>query len=86
VCILGVAGVDVEAGLTALNHEEALVKRAMAGGATQVVAVAAADKLGTAGAFEVVPIDRLTHLVTDRTARAAVLKGFKDAGLQVITA
>ena len=40
----------------------------------------------TAGAFEVVPIDRLTHLVTDRTAKAAVLEGFKEAGLQVITA
>jgi DeoR/GlpR family transcriptional regulator of sugar metabolism len=86
VCILGVAGVDVDAGLTALNHEEALVKRAMAGGATQVVAVAAADKLDTAGAFEVVPVERLTHLVTDRTARASVLKAFKEAGLHVITA
>ena len=65
-------------------HDAAHLQRL--GGATQVVAVAAADKLGTAGAFEVVPVDRLTHLVTDRTAKSAVLKAFKDAGLQVITA
>jgi DeoR/GlpR family transcriptional regulator of sugar metabolism len=86
VCILGVAGVDVDAGLTALNYEESLVKRAIALGAAQVVAVAAADKLGTAGPFDVVPVDRLTHLVTDRAADPRVLQAFRDAGLHVITA
>jgi DeoR/GlpR family transcriptional regulator of sugar metabolism len=86
VCVLGVAGLDVTAGLTALNYEESLVKRAMAHGAAQVVAVGAADKLGTAGPFTVVPVDRLTHLVTDRTAHPGVLQPFRDAGLEVITA
>ena len=86
VCVLGVAGVDVEAGLTALNHPEALVKRAMADGATQVVAVAAADKLGTAGPFAVVPVEQLTHLVTDRAAQPRLLDAFREAGVQVITA
>jgi DeoR/GlpR family transcriptional regulator of sugar metabolism len=86
VCILGVAGVDVEAGLTALNYEEAQVKRAMAEHATQAVAVAAAEKLGTAGPFIVVPVRQLTHLVTDRAAAAEVLRPFKEAGLHVITA
>src|SRR5579871_2458260 len=70
VCILGVAGVDVEAGLTALNQPEAHVKRAMAEHAGQVVAVAAAEKLGTAGPFMVCPVERLTHLVTDKAAAA----------------
>lgn len=86
VCIIGVAGVDVRAGLTALNQDEAMIKRAMAENAGQVVAVAAADKLGTAGPFVVVPIDRLTHLVTDRAADGEVLRQFTDAGLQVVTA
>lgn len=85
-CIVGVAGLDVDAGLTALNQDEALVKRAMAENANQVAAVAAADKLGTAGPFVVVPVDRLTHLVTDSAAPARMLRRFKEAGLQVITA
>jgi DeoR/GlpR family transcriptional regulator of sugar metabolism len=85
-CILGVAGVDVTAGLTALNHDEALVKRAMIEGAAQIVAVAAADKLATAAPFAVVPINRLTHLVTDHAASPSLLKPFADAGLEVITA
>jgi DeoR/GlpR family transcriptional regulator of sugar metabolism len=85
VCVLGVAGVDVEAGVTALNYDEAPVKRAMADGASDVVAVAAADKLGTAGPFAVVPIARVTHLVTDAAAAPEVLQRFRDAGLEVIT-
>ena len=51
-----------------MNQDEALVKRAMIEGAAQVVAVAAADKLGTAGAFAVAPVTRVSHLVTDRSA------------------
>jgi DeoR/GlpR family transcriptional regulator of sugar metabolism len=86
VCVLGVTGLDVDAGLTALNYDESLVKRAIAESAAQVVAVAAADKLGTAGPFAVVPVSRLTHLVTDHAAPAPALRPFRDAGLQIITA
>jgi DeoR/GlpR family transcriptional regulator of sugar metabolism len=86
VCFFGVAGIDVEAGLTVLNLEEALVKRAMIEGAGQVIAVAAADKLGTAGPFAVAPISRVTHLVTDRSAPADVLGRFREVGVEVITA
>jgi DeoR/GlpR family transcriptional regulator of sugar metabolism len=85
-CVLGVAGVDVTAGVTALNHDEAQVKRAMAEHASRVIAVAAADKLGTAGPFAVAPIERVTHLVTDRAASARALRPFKEAGLKVVTA
>ena len=86
VCFFGVAGIDVEAGVTALNQDEALVKRAMIEGTAQVVAVAAADKLGTAGAFSVAPIGRVTHLVTDKSAPEPTLTRFREAGVEVLTA
>lgn len=86
VCILGVAGIDVAGGLTALNADEAAVKRAMVDGGRQVVAVAAADKLGTAGPFVVSPIAQVTDLVTDHGASPEVLQAFDAAGLRVITA
>jgi DeoR/GlpR family transcriptional regulator of sugar metabolism len=86
VCFFGVAGIDVDAGVTALNQEEALVKRAMIEGAAQVVAVAAADKLGTAGPFAVAPVARVSHLVTDRSAGEERLARFREAGIEVITA
>ena len=86
VCIVGVAGIDIVAGLTALNADEASVKQAMAAGSRQVVAVAAADKLGTAGPFVVDSINRITDLVTDRAASPEMLQKFESAGLRVITA
>jgi DeoR/GlpR family transcriptional regulator of sugar metabolism len=86
VCFFGVAGIDVEAGITALNQDEALVKRAMIEGAAQVVAVAAANKLGTAGAFNVAPIAWVSHLVTDKSAPEELLAQFRKAGVEVITA
>jgi DeoR/GlpR family transcriptional regulator of sugar metabolism len=85
-CFFGVAGIDVEAGVTALNQDEALVKKAMIEGAAQVVAVAAANKLGTAGPFAVAPVGRVSHLVTDRSADEDLLRRFREAGLEVITA
>ena len=51
-----------------------------------MIAVATADKLGTAGPFAVVPITRVTHLVTERTASDALVRAFKDAKVEVITA
>lgn len=86
VCVFGVAGVDVDAGVTALNYDEAPIKRAMAENAGNVIAVAAAEKLGTAGPFAVVPITRVSRLVTDAAAAPAVLQPFRDAGIEVITA
>jgi DeoR/GlpR family transcriptional regulator of sugar metabolism len=86
VCIMGVAGIDVGAGLTALHYDESQVKRAMCLGATQVIAVATADKLGTAGPFAVVPIERVTHLVTERSATDDLVRAFEQADVKVIRA
>ena len=86
ICIVGVAGIDTGAGLTALHHDESLVKRAMCEGAAQVIAVATADKLGTAGPFAVVPIGRVTHLVTERSATDDLVRPFEQANVKVIRA
>src|SRR5688572_15139591 len=86
VCVLGVAGLDVETGLTALNHEETQVKRAMAENANVVVAVGAAEKLGTAGPFKVVGVERVTHLVTDEGAEGKVVKELRRVGVEVVVA
>jgi DeoR/GlpR family transcriptional regulator of sugar metabolism len=63
-----------------------VVKRALVEGAAQVMAVAAADKLGTAGPFAVAPIGPVSPLVTDRSAPEHLLRPFKSAGIEVITA
>ena len=86
VCVLGAAAFHAEAGATTFDAEDAQVKRAMAEHAGVVVAVSAAEKLGTVAAHVIVPAGRLTHLVTDVTASAEVLRDFRELGLAVIIA
>jgi DeoR/GlpR family transcriptional regulator of sugar metabolism len=86
VCVLGAAGFDAEAGATTFDAEDAQVKRAMVEHAGVVVAVAAAEKLGTVAAHVIVPTGRLTHLVTDATASAETLRIFRELGVAVTIA
>jgi DeoR/GlpR family transcriptional regulator of sugar metabolism len=85
-CLLGVAGLHPEAGITVLDLEEAYVKRAMMEGAADVVAVAAGDKLDTAVSYRVGPISALTHLVTDREVTESRLAPYRAAGITVVQA
>lgn len=83
-CLLGVCSLDLEAGLGAMDHEEALVKRCMAACATRVAAAVTADKFGTAAPFPILPIDRLNALITERDADAAALAACRKAGLNLL--
>jgi len=85
-CVLGVAGLHPEIGISVLNPEEPHVKRAMIDGAAEVVAVAAAEKLGTAAPYLIGPVNLLTHIVTDPSATEEQLRPYRDLGLTVIVA
>jgi DeoR/GlpR family transcriptional regulator of sugar metabolism len=85
-CFLGVCGVDPEVGITATGYDEAELKRAMLQAAAQVVAVATADKLGTAAPFVVGPAEALAGLVTERSVPEALLAAFIACGVAVTRA
>lgn len=63
-CFLGVTGVQVQAGLTTGDAEEAALKRVMLGAAAEVVVLAKPDKLGAVSPWGVAGLDRLSRLVT----------------------
>ena len=86
VLVLGVCSVHPEIGITVLELEESYVKRAMIANAAEVVAVSAADKLGSAGPYVVAPLDELTYLVTEEAAPADQLDEFRAAGVEVLLA
>lgn len=85
-CVIGLCSIDADAGVTAAGFEEAQVKRAMIESAAEVVAVATADKLGTASAHLVAPAGRIDRLVTDRSAPADRLERLRAAGLDILLA
>jgi DeoR/GlpR family transcriptional regulator of sugar metabolism len=86
VLVLGVCSLHPEIGITVLELEESHVKRAMVASAADVIAVSAADKLGSAGPYVVAPIEELTHLVTDSSLDAAALEPYRSRGIDVVTA
>ena len=86
VCVLGVCSLHPEIGISVLDLEESYVKRAMIDHAAEVVAVTAADKLGSAGPYVVAPLDQLTRLVTDTTAAKDALAPFRKLGIEVTLA
>ena len=86
VCIVGVVGLHIEAGLTDQLFEEANVKRWMLAAAAKVIAVVTSDKLGKVSSYQFAPATSLTHLVTDSAATEEQLALFRRAGIQVLTA
>lgn len=86
VCVLGVCSLHPVAGLTLLHRDEAQVERAMIEGATRVVTLTGAEKLGSAGPFPVAPLGSITHLVTDASASVDGLAVYRELGIEVVQA
>lgn len=86
ICVLGVLALHPEVGISVLDHEEALVKRAMIAGATDVIAPTTADKLGTVAPFIVAGPAALTHLVTERGVSETMLAPYRAVGMTIVQA
>jgi DeoR/GlpR family transcriptional regulator of sugar metabolism len=86
ICMLGVCSLHPQDGISVPDLEEAHVKRAMVAGAAEVVALASAEKLGTAAPYIVGPIGDLTHIVTEREVPEEVLAPYQAQGITIICA
>lgn len=86
ILVLGVCSLQPEIGITVTELEESYVKRAMIANAAEVVAVSAADKLGSAGPYVIAPLAELTYVVTEDSASPEQLDGFRAAGVEVVLA
>ena len=85
-CLLGICSLHPEVGISAPDLEECYVKRAMIASAAEVVALASAEKLGTAAPYIVGPLSELTHLVTERSVPADVLDIYRALGITIVLA
>ena len=81
-CVLGVCSLHPELGVSCTDHDEAHVKRAMVAASAEVIALATADKVRTAGPWVVSPVADVTHLVTDASEELTADFG----GLSVVRA
>lgn len=83
--LLGVTGVHAEAGLTTGDRDEAAMKRALAARAGDTYVLASAEKIGAASAFEVVPLDSVSGVITDAEDWPA-LASLEQAGVKLVRA
>lgn len=86
VYMLGVSSLHPEVGISTQDLEEAHVKRAMLMSAGEVVALASAEKLGTAAPYIVAPLSELTHLVTELSVPDETLAPYRDLGITIVQA
>jgi len=84
VCLLGVCSLHEEIGITVAGSEEALLKRLMIAQSGEVIAVAVADKLGTALPYVVGPANELTHLVVESFVPDEAVAPYVDLGISVL--
>jgi DeoR/GlpR family transcriptional regulator of sugar metabolism len=84
--VVGACGVDLDAGITAVDFEEAEFKRRLVALSRATAVLATADKLGAVAAFGVMPIGALTHLVVPRAVDAAIVNAYAAAGAKVLRA
>jgi DeoR/GlpR family transcriptional regulator of sugar metabolism len=84
--VVGANGVDLDAGITAGDVEEAEFKRRLVALSGATVVLSAADKLGAVAAFRVMPISELTHLVVPRAMDDVPVQAYAAAGAHVLWA
>lgn len=83
---LGIGGIDIKAGLTEYNLEDAQVKRTMIGIAKEVIVVADASKMGQVAFAAVAPLNVVNKIVTDNEISEAFLIQLQQAGVEVLVA
>jgi DeoR/GlpR family transcriptional regulator of sugar metabolism len=83
VCVLGVGGLDAEAGLTEFNLDDAEIKRAALERSRRLVVTADASKLGTVAFAAVAPASRIDVLVTDASPTHPQLAAFRELDIEI---
>ena len=83
---IGACGVDVQAGVTAVDYEEAEFKRRLAAQSKATAVVATASKIGAVASYSVLPISQLTHLIVEAATSAEVVEAYAAAGTRLLRA
>ena len=83
---MGVTGVHPKTGLTTGDYEEAAVKRALSRASAETFVLASAEKLNAASPYEVVGLEDVNGIITERDADEALVRPYMERGLTIIRA
>lgn len=81
---IGTRSIHPKLGITAINREEAFLKKKMAESTASVVSLVLSEKIGTIQPFKIIPPGQIQHLITELAPTDAALQPFVEAGVEVI--
>lgn len=84
--VMGVAGVDVEAGCTEFSTDDARVKRSALATVRRCIVVADSSKLGVVTFTQICPLTSVNVLVTDVRAQPDQLAALQSTHLELVVA
>ncbi|MEZ2129943.1 MULTISPECIES: DeoR/GlpR family DNA-binding transcription regulator [unclassified Sinorhizobium] len=85
-CLLGACGIDIAAGVTTFGFEDAELKRCAASRSRKILVAATAEKFGTTAPYNVVPVERCSHLVVESGIDRDLLDAYRLRGCHVVVA
>ncbi len=81
---MGIGGIDLDAGLTEFNLEDALVKKAMLRAAKEIIVVADASKFGVVAFAVVAPLQVVSRVITDDAVSSVFVDRLRERNIEVI--
>lgn len=81
--ILGTCGVDPQVGVTALDNDEAELKRCLVEQSRTLVVAVTTDKLGTVAPYDVAGPEAIDHLVVPGQSNPAFAEAFTALGAKI---
>ena len=81
--VLGTCGVDSQIGVTALDAEEAELKRCLIEQSGRVIVPATADKIGTVAPYKIAEASEIDVLVVDASLDVALRARFEGGGTSI---
>ncbi|WGW12255.1 DeoR/GlpR family DNA-binding transcription regulator [Saxibacter everestensis] len=84
--IVGADGVSASAGVTTHDETEARTNHAMVAKAQRAVVVADGSKIGRVALAQIADIDKISMLITDKSADPEALSEIRAAGVEVVIA
>lgn len=83
---MGVTGVHPKTGLTTGDYEEAAVKRALSQASAETFVLASAEKLNAASPYEVIGLEDVNGIITERGVDEALVRPYTERGIAITRA
>lgn len=84
ICFLGICSIHESMGVTAMDYEDAQVKKTMVEKAAKTIAMSSLEKTNTVEPFYICPVTDLDVIITEAEPDNKLLKGFGEMGIEVV--